>query len=110
MCKASKLTLLFALVLSIGPYAASAHPAILGNAAGSQAAAPVVKVHYYNEGCEEYVVIRRHCWRHCYADDCWLPRCHPEWGYHSRYYSHHRWGSYRRYWRPRCCGGSGWDD
>ncbi len=118
MSHASKLAMLFAFALSAGPNAASAHPAILGSAPGTQAAAPIVKAGCYYEGCD---YPRWHCWR---------PRCGYGYGYgngyegygrpryygpegdyyHSRYYSHYRWGSYHRYWRPWCCGYSGWGD
>jgi hypothetical protein len=105
----SKLAMLFALALSAGPNAASAHPAILGSGPGGQAAAPIVKAGCHDEDCWRP---RPHCWRpRC--DDCcegyWRPR--HDWdgdNYHSRYYSHYRWGSYRRYWRP--WDNPGWGD
>jgi len=111
MSNGSKLAMLFALALSAASTTAvNAHPAILGNGPGGQAAAPIVKVDCYKEGCEYR---RWHCWRRC--DDCcedyWRPRpCGPDGGcYHSRYYSHYRWGSYHRYWR-RYWDRPGWED
>ncbi len=111
----SKLAMLFALALSAAPFAASAHPAILDSGLSSQAATPAVKVGCYYGECEEEIYIRRRrCWHDCdYGGGDWRwRRCGPYGGCdHSRYYSHYRWGSYQRYWRPRwCCGGSGWED
>ena len=66
MSNGSKLAMLFALALSAASTTAvNAHPAILGNGPGGQAAAPIVKVDCYEEGCEYR---RWHCWRRC--DDC----------------------------------------
>ncbi|MGO9483240.1 MAG: hypothetical protein ACLPX9_01470 [Rhodomicrobium sp.] len=112
MSHASKLAMLIAFALSAGPNAASAHPAILGSAPGTQAAAPIVKAGCYYEGCD---YPRWHCWRPRCGDGYEgyrRPRYYGPEGdyYHSRYYSHYRWGSYHRYWRPWCCGYSGWGD
>lgn len=106
--------MLFALALFAVPNAAGAYPAILGTP-GDEAAAPIVKAGCYYEGCDEQIYIRRHCWRYCGDGDEGFyrrPRYYgPEDGYdHSRYYSHYRWGSYHRYWRPWCCENSGWGD
>ena len=114
MSHALKMAMLFALVLFAAPFTASAHPALLGGGLASKASTPIVKAGCYYGECEEHVYIRRHCWRDC--DDYYggYRREHPC-GYggcgHSRYYSHYRWGSYQRYWRPYwCCGHSGWGD
>ncbi len=103
-----KAGVLFALALSAVPIAANAYP--VSAQAPQRAAAPVVKAGCC-DGCE-----RPGCnyWRPRYSDYDWRPRYGYGWGGeglyngHSRYHSHYRWGSYRRYWRPY--EGSGWDD
>ncbi len=110
-----KLAMLSAIALSAASYAASAHPAVLESAIAGQTPAPIVKAGCYYGECEEHLY-RRRCW-HCYERgyergyDRGYDRGFDRGFDHSRYYSHYRWGSYQRWWRPwYCCGSSGWGD
>ena len=108
-----KLALLSALALAAAPFVASAHPAIPSGGLADKVAAPIVKAGCYYEGCEEEVYIRRRCWHYgCGGYRDYDRDGYPGYGWHGRYRSHYRWGSYHRYWRPRwCCGDdSGWGD
>ncbi len=109
-----KAGLLFALALSPAPIAANAYPVSALAPLSGHTTVPIVKAGCCNsccDGCE-----RPGCdyWRPRYSDYYWRPRYGYGWGGegpdygHSRYYSHYRWGSYRRYWRPY--EGSGWGD
>jgi len=100
--------LLFAFLVSAAPVAVHAYPAAGPGAQTANAQTPIVRAGCYYDDCW---YPRRDYWRPRYYG-YWRPRFSgwegdPGYYVHSRYWSHYRWGSYHRLWRP--CDPCGWD-
>ena len=107
MSNALRAGLLFALANFLVPAAVSAFP-MTGQREGIAQAA-ITKAGCYDSDCCGCCCPRWGYGRRRYYG-YWRPRYYdPDGYYHSRYYSHYRWGSYHRLWRPYPHDG-GWYD